>query len=550
MYTVNFNGIKFLYKFLISVALTLTLSCSAQENDFDFALNEGIYDGNIGSEKVIFIVENSEDAFAKGFYIINKGNAVEEPQPFTLTENSNSLEFKSEQYAGEVKLKKNASNFDGTLLLSNQKKRFLFFRVRVEIELSRRSDEKIEAPISRYQKALFDEVDVQRNILYGHNYGYWIDMPQQDQPYIEMIAKGLVKASKELEDLNLKMDIYQPKGDTLQQRPLILFIHGGAFYMGSKQCDTAQELAKTFAKEGYVVACIDYRLGFKLNGEEIDRSGYRAIQDAHAALRFLAHNASKYRIDPDQIYVSGTSAGAIASLNVAFMTNDERPESTFESRKRSDLGNIETSGNTLTDRFTIKSVANMWGAVTAPEIIDPNEKKSVISIHGTADDIVPYGYDFPFQKARLINKLIMNKIYGSKSIHERLDQLNFRNKLISLEGQKHEPHHDEFSNFNQYMDTIKNEVSLFFYQETAPTLVVPKKQLTIKSQSPIEPLNFEIENGDLAMLEVTGGIKVSGDADCSSIIWFSNEKEHKFTLYSTNKFGAWNIRNYNVTIEN
>lgn len=544
----NFKQTKLLCINLL-VILAITLSCSAQNEPSDLIIQQGIYDGNIGSERVIFFVQNSETDSVRGTFIFSRGKAIEKPEPYSMIKVKNSLQFRSEQYVGELKLKDNTKNFEGTLLLSNQKRRFLFFRVRVEVKLVLREPEKVN-PSMRYQQKTFEEFDVQRNILYGQANGYWINLPQQNQPYIEMIAKGMVKTFKENETLDLKMDVYQPQGDTLQKRPLVLFIHGGAFYMGSKQCDTAQELAKTFVQRGYVVVCIDYRLGFKFSGAEVQRSGYRACQDAHAALRFLSHHAKEYRIDPDQIYVSGTSAGAIASLNLAFMTNDERPKDTKGTRKHEDLGNLESSGNNLTDKFTIKSVANMWGAITDLKIIDPEEKKSVISIHGTADDIVPYGHDYPFQKTFIINKLIMDKMYGSKSIHEWLDKLNFKNKLISLEGQKHEPHHDEFSHFNQYMDTIKINVSRFFYEETAPTLTVPQKQLTIDSKAAIKPIYYEIENGNLELLQVEGGVKTTPDRNCSSIIWFSNEQTHTFTLYTTNRYDAWNVKKYEVTISN
>src|SRR5690606_31472869 len=119
--------------------------------------------------------------------------------------------------------------------------------------------------------------------------------------------------------------------------------------------------------------------------------------------------------------------GGVASLNVAFMDNDERPARILESEKKGLVSKIEESGNRFTETFTIKAVANMWGAVSDLNIIDPDEKIPVLSIHGTDDDIVPFEYDFPFRNSLMLNRMIMDKMYGSKLIHDKLNSLGISN---------------------------------------------------------------------------------------------------------------------------
>ena len=58
----------------------------------------------------------------------------------------------------------------------------------------------------------------------------------------------------------LFMDIYQPDGDTLNARPLIIWAFGGGFVFGSKTSPDMVTLSSAFAKRGYVCASIDYRL--------------------------------------------------------------------------------------------------------------------------------------------------------------------------------------------------------------------------------------------------------------------------------------------------
>ncbi len=172
------------------------------------------------------------------------------------------------------------------------------------------------------------------------------------------------------------------------------FYSRGGFYIGDKKSEAMVEWCKYFAQMGYVTASVNYRLGFKPVGPSVERAGFRALQDVHAALRFLVKNAETYNIDPDFIFVGGSSAGGVTSLNLAFMRNKNRPESTYGSLLNNDLGNIESSTNEIKQKFQIKAIINMWGAVTDLSILD-NAKTSVIHFHGDADQVVPIDYDYP-----------------------------------------------------------------------------------------------------------------------------------------------------------
>lgn len=158
----------------------------------------------------------------------------------------------------------------------------------------------------------------------------------------------------------------------------------------------------------------------------------------------------------------------MASLNVAFMNNAERPKGILSAEAEGLVNKIENSGNKYTETFEIKAVANMWGAVADLNILNNDKKISVLSIHGTADGIVPYLYDHPFQNSLLVNRLLMDKMYGSKPIDDRLQTIGNRNRLISLNGLGHEPELDDYKTLNQYMDTITYQVAKFFYEEIGP----------------------------------------------------------------------------------
>ncbi len=510
----------------------------------------GIYDGKIGNDQIILVAEKTDTTLFKGYFVLNRGKAVEESHPFSLNTSGSQPLFQSDLYIGKMKSANlSASAFDGVMKLMNKKRRFFFWRPKASLNFVRRPEVKSN-PTDRYKKEIFSTIEVKSDLLYAKAKGLWTRSPYSDDPYIEVLGKGLVKSFNDPEVMNLNLDVYYPKTDLFKNRPLVMLIHGGAFYIGSKESAAEHSLATSLAKSGYVVASIDYRLGFKLLPSDVELSAYRAVQDAHAALRYLAHNAKGLGIDPNQIYVGGTSAGAVASLNVAFMNNDDRPERIKKADREGTVSKIEASGNKYTEKFTIKAVANMWGAVSDLNIIDKDDKISVLSIHGTADDIVPYEYDHPFKNSMMVNRLLMDKMYGSKPIHERLQMLGIRNRLILLKGLGHEPELDNYKTLNRYMDTITYQVTRFFYEETAPTVNLPVKQLNISNNADQKSIYYEVANGKPVQITAVGGVKTSADPTDATVIWLKNSENRKLIFLTTNKFEAWNTSVFPIKIVN
>lgn len=97
-----------------------------------------------------------------------------------------------------------------------------------------------------------------------------------------------------------KLDLYVPT-TTNGPLPLIIRIHGGAFFGGDKSSEASSVAA--LQARGYAVASLNYRL----SGEALFPAG---AQDVKAAVRWLRANAATYGIDSDRFAAWGWSAGA------------------------------------------------------------------------------------------------------------------------------------------------------------------------------------------------------------------------------------------------
>lgn len=154
----------------------------------------------------------------------------------------------------------------------------------------------------------------------------WANDPIDRTPKYKDVVYGYAPTVSG-EDRELKMNIYQAE-DVTENSPTIVFIHGGAWWEASYECEeefsgewSNQQLyyILSLVDEGATVATIDYRLS--------QEAPYPAqIMDCKAAVRFLRANAEEYGIDPDRIASAGTSAGAHLALLLAVTGDVEELE--------------------------------------------------------------------------------------------------------------------------------------------------------------------------------------------------------------------------------
>lgn len=315
----------------------------------------------------------------------------------------------------------------------------------------------------RYRKEIYPVVK-KSDIEYGQALGYWTSKTGTDTiSYFQILTSGLsntiVKTTQ-----SLTMDVYLPENSDTS-RPMVLLLHGGAFYVGDKGDSAIAGWCHHLAAMGYVAVSANYRLGFLPTKAEITRAGYAALQDAHAAMRYLVEHRAEYQIDTNQLFVGGASAGSITALNLAFMRDKDRP-SAVTARRWRDMGTIASSGNSSHAHFHIKAVINMWGAVNNLNMLK-NSNADVVSFHGDHDQVVPYDNGFPFNDLAIkVGKKLFDRMYGSVQIDKRIRELGRRSKFFTFPGEGHSLHHYSDGKWNQHnFEIIRDRMSEFLYEE-------------------------------------------------------------------------------------
>jgi len=113
-----------------------------------------------------------------------------------------------------------------------------------------------------------------------------------------------------------QLDLFVPDGQG--PWPLLVFIHGGYWMLGSK--DDWAFLAPGWTASGVAVATLGYRLAPVVSLTDI-------VSDVSLALIGLERSADKYSLDMSRVTVSGISAGAHLAAMQATASNGFRPNS-------------------------------------------------------------------------------------------------------------------------------------------------------------------------------------------------------------------------------
>lgn len=230
-----------------------------------------------------------------------------------------------------------------------------------------------------------------------------------------------------------RLDIYRPT-NVKKPRPVVVFIHGGAWNSGDKQ--QYFFVARALVNQDYVVVIPNYRLLPEATFPDF-------VWDTARAVRWTMRNVDDYAGDSDSIYLMGHSAGA---YNAAMVSYDDRYLRNVGNSNDSIKGFIGLAGlydfQTSEDEHLRKVFREPPEKEFRPvDVVDPEDPPALL-FHGTRDQILDP------KNSRQMAKTMQNRGPWVRYIEkEGLDHVDM---LLTI-GPYFHPDYDVLSRINQFI---------------------------------------------------------------------------------------------------
>lgn len=207
-------------------------------------------------------------------------------------------------------------------------------------------------------------------------------------------------------------------------RPLLIWIHGGAFAVGDK--GEIAPIIGELLERGYAVASINYRLSG-------DAKWPAQITDCKAAVRYLRAHAEEYRLAPDRFGVWGSSAGGHLAALVG---------ASGEARKLDVGGNLDQSS-------AVQCVIDMFGPIDFEQMplrTDPHSPEARMFGKSTAEapELAREACPITYLSKKTPPLLVFHgdadtvvSIDQSRLFHDALEKAGVPNEFITLPGVGH-----------------------------------------------------------------------------------------------------------------
>ncbi len=413
-----------------------------------------------------------------------------------------------------------------------------------------------QPPTDRYNADLF-AVSETNQVLFSTA----VPQPNAGGGFYEWVSGLPLNADEsDTDPVNLYMDIYQPTGDTLSKRPLVIIAFGGGFLDGSKDHWSIRLLCQNLAKRGYVTAAIDYRLGMNIFDSDLaNRAVYRGLQDGRSAVRFFradADGANTYRIDPNQIFMGGHSSGAFIALHNAYLDKEiERPLSTYswiqDGNPVADQGCIECVGDNQGYDGQANAVFSLAGALGFTSFLEASTDPKVVMFHSTDDDTVPYDSGEPFSGVTwVVIGDDLPTVYGSSEIASRADVVGLPYEFFSYNNRGHGVHENGST---LYTDIVSGISDWFFHEELKPKSDALLGAGIVCNTWLQQKYQLESGNGNYYDWQITGGTFNNMDEASTQVdlTWLGNNPNYQLSVTPYNELDAKGDKiTMNITIQN
>jgi acetyl esterase/lipase len=200
-----------------------------------------------------------------------------------------------------------------------------------------------------------------------------------------------------------RLDVYAPA--EVRDAPVVVFWYGGSWRRGERA--QYRFVAEALVRQGYVVVLPDYRLTPEARFPDF-------VDDAGAAIAWVAANASRFGGDPARIFAMGHSAGAynavLAALDPAYLARAGAPAGAIK-------GAIGLSGPYDMASLRGRAIDAAFGPVSAQAPAQPARfaraaSPPVLLIHGAKDTLVPPAHaEFLAAALRAAGARVETRIY-------------------------------------------------------------------------------------------------------------------------------------------
>jgi acetyl esterase/lipase len=256
--------------------------------------------------------------------------------------------------------------------------------------------------------------------------GKWADYVAEDFDVLPNITYSTAN------NTDLKLDLYLPR-NRRSPLPTLVFIHGGGWVEGKKEYNVLRLLP--FLSLGWAAVNVEYRLGR-------NSLAPAAVEDCRCALRWVHRHAQAYNFDTSKVVLTGFSAGGHLSLITGMLP----ARSVFDRQCPTDESVRWREGTE--PQPTVAAIINWFGITDVADLLDSSNAKHyaiewfgsmnnreelarqvspvshvraglppILTIHGDADDVVPYSH--------------------AVRLHTALDKVRVPNQLVTIRGGKH-----------------------------------------------------------------------------------------------------------------
>lgn len=243
----------------------------------------------------------------------------------------------------------------------------------------------------------------------------------------------------------LFMDVYNPaKGSETsykgKDKPTVIFMFGGGFIQGTRDDKDYKKWFRQLTDNGYRVISIDYRLGLKGSNKVgvaqvnvLDKAIHMAVEDLFSATRFIIDNADQLGVNPANIVISGSSAGAISVMQAEY-----------------EICNRTAWAQVLPEDFNYAGVMSFAGAILSRkgEVKYAETPAPTLMLHGTSDALVNY------RQIKFFNL----GFFGGGKLVKRFEKFGYNYNMYHFLGYGHEIAGSMDTTFDIQLDFLQTNV--------------------------------------------------------------------------------------------